>query len=79
MLCSVRIPYKINTELGGIRIPRVPPAAMQPVAKASEYFNFCISGRAMVPNMAAVASEDPEMAAKQAQAPTVAMDSPPGR
>ena len=54
MESSVCIPYTIRTMLGGMRIPRVPPAATVPVANALSYLNFFISGRATVPMVAAV-------------------------
>ncbi len=34
MDCSVRMPYTIKITLGGIRIPRLPPAATTPVASS---------------------------------------------
>ena len=40
---SVSIAYIINPRLGGIKIPKVPPAAMQPRANLGSYLNFCIS------------------------------------
>ncbi len=64
--------------LGGINHPRVPPAAMLPVASLGEYPNFLISGRAHVPIAAAVATEEPDTAAKPALATMVVMASPPG-
>jgi hypothetical protein len=63
--------------LGGMRIPRLPPAATTPVASSSRYLNLFISGRATVAMVAAVAFVEPQMAEKHAQAPTVAMASPP--
>ena len=69
----------IITVLGGIRIPNVPPAAMHPVASESSYLKRFISGSATMPMVAAAARDDPDMAAKPPQAPTVAMLSPPGR
>ena len=60
-------------------MPRVPPAAMQPVARESAYLKRFISGSATIPMVAAVAREEPDIAAKPAQAPMVAMLSPPGR
>ena len=60
-------------------MPSVPPAAMQPVARASSYLNRFISGRATRPIVAAVAMEEPDTAEKQAQAPMLAIASPPGR
>ncbi|OQC74179.1 MAG: hypothetical protein BWX45_00059 [Deltaproteobacteria bacterium ADurb.Bin002] len=65
--------------LGGIRIPRLPPAATTPVASAGSYWYFFISGSATEAMVAAVALVEPQTAEKPAQAPMVAMASPPGR
>jgi len=50
---------------------------MAPVARAGSYLYSFISGRATVPMVAAVARLEPLTAAKPAQAPTVAIASPP--
>src|SRR5512139_461123 len=76
--CSVSIPYTTNPMLGGMRKPRVPPAATLPVESRGSYLNRSISGRATVPMAAAVATEDPDTAAKAPHAPIVATASPPG-
>ena len=59
-------------------MPRVPPAATQPVLNAPSYLCFFISGRATLPMVATVAKVSPQTAPKAAQPPTVAMPSPPG-
>ena len=53
---------------GGISAPIVPPAAIAPVANDGEYPALTISGTAMRPIAAAVASEEPQTAAKPEQA-----------
>ena len=63
--------------LGGIKIPRVLPAATQPAAKLSLYFWARISGTATEEMVAAVAIAEPETAAKPAQEMIAAMDRPP--
>ena len=77
--CSVSIPYTIKMTLGGIRMPRLPAAATVPVARPMSYLYLFISGTVTVAIVAAVAFVEPDMAEKPAQAPTVAMASPPGR
>src|SRR3989339_379982 len=74
---SVSIPKIMNPMLGGIRMPRVPPAATQPVARLRSYPYFLISGTATLAMVAPVAREDPQMAANPEQATMVAMASPP--
>jgi hypothetical protein len=58
-------------------MPSVPPAAIAPVASASEYPADRISRSAIGVIVAAVATEDPQTAPKQAEAPMVATASPP--
>ena len=58
-------------------MPSVPPAASAPVARAPEYLARSSSGSATWPIVAAVASEEPQMAPNAAQAPTAAMAMPP--
>ena len=77
MDCSVSIPYTINTVLGGIRIPRLPPAATVPVARPISYPYFFISGSVTVAMVAAVALVEPEMAENPAHVPMVAIARPP--
>src|SRR5215470_15893537 len=61
--CSVMIPYTASTVEGGNMAPSVPPAAITPVAKDCGYLYRRISGYATVENVAAVATEEPEIAA----------------
>ena len=77
MDCPVMMPYSTMTVLGGMRMPSVPPAAMQPVARVLAYLNLRISGKATTPMVTAQATEEPQMAANPPQAATVAMASPP--
>jgi len=63
---------------GGMRMPSVPPAAIVPRNSGSLYFRFSICGRATVPMVAAVATDEPEVAANMAHAPMLACISPPG-
>ena len=62
---------------GGIKIPSVPPAAMTPSPSRSGYPNRFICGSALAPIERAVATDDPEMAAKIVQERTVATPRPP--
>ena len=64
---------------GGIRIPRVPPAAIEPYISSFWYPRFSISGMAIRPIVAAVATLEPQTAPKMAQAKTLATARPPGR
>src|ERR1700730_14202422 len=73
MSCCVISPYTARTIEGGNMAPRVPPAAMTPVANDCGYLNRRISGYATVENVAAVATDDPLIAANPAQAAMVAM------
>lgn len=52
--------------LGGIRIPRVPPAATQQAERDNSYLALLISGMATLPKVAAVAPLSPQMAANPA-------------
>jgi len=62
---------------GGTSDPRVPPAAIQPVAKPGEYPRLIISGSATLPKVAAVAGDDPQMAPKKPHPPIVDRAKPP--
>ena len=64
--------------LGGINTPRVPPAAIHPVANLAEYPLFLISGIPIVPIAAQVAGLDPLKAANIEQAPILDTTNPPG-
>ncbi|OPX65826.1 MAG: hypothetical protein A4E30_00184 [Methanomassiliicoccales archaeon PtaB.Bin215] len=67
----------MNPMLGGIRMPKVPPAATLPHAIPILYLAFFISGMATLPMVAAVAMLSPQIEAKPAHPKTVAMESPP--
>lgn len=69
----------MKTTLGGISMPRLPPAATAPQPSSMLYLYRFISGRATEAIVAAVAGPDPQIAPKAVQAPTVAMARPPGR
>ena len=58
-------------------MPRLPPAASAPVAKPSSYPAFRISGKAIRVIVAAVATDEPQTAPKQADATIAATDKPP--
>ncbi len=60
-------------------MPRLPPAATTPVARAGSYPRFFISGSATEDMVAAVALVEPQMAENAAHAPMVAIASPPRR
>ncbi len=77
--CWVISPYTANTIDGGNIAPKVPPAAITPVANDFGYPNRRISGYATVEKVAAVATEDPLIAANPAQAAIVAIPNPPRR
>ena len=79
ILVWVKIPYMTNKTLGGISIPSVPPAAIEPAAKPSSYPNLRMEGMATLDIVAAVARDEPHTALKPPQATTVAMASPPLR
>jgi hypothetical protein len=70
-------PMMSRTTLGGMTTPSVEPAATDPVASTGLYLYLRIWGRATVLMVAAVAVFEPQMAAKPAQARTVAMAKPP--
>ena len=58
-------------------MPSVPPAAIDAVDKLSAYPNLRISGMATFDMVAAVANDDPQIAAKPPQARIVAIARPP--
>src|SRR3546814_9670124 len=64
--------------LGGIRTPSVPAAATQPAAILWLYLCRSISGMATCATLAAVATLEPDTAAKHELAHTVEIGSPPG-
>ena len=55
----------------------LPPAAIEAVAKLSEYLYFRVSGMATFDIVAAVAREEPQIAEKPAHATIVAIANPP--
>src|SRR5712671_220348 len=63
---------------GGIRMPSVPPAQIEPVAMSSGYPRRRISGMPILPIAAQQAGEEPVSAAKIAHAPRFEMTRPPG-
>ncbi len=75
---SVAMPYRMKVIDGGMRIPKVPPAQIDPVATSSGYPRLRISGIPIFPIAAQVAGEDPVKAANSAQAPRLETTSPPG-
>ena len=77
MLSSVRIAYSTKPVDGGMRMPSVPPAATDPVASPSPYPKRFICGSATLPIVTAVATDDPDTAAKVAHPTTVADARPP--
>ena len=76
---SVTKPYTIIGKLGGIKIPKVPPAAKSPYTKFLLYPLLIISGIATTPIVAAVATETPDIAEKIPQDIIVATANPPGQ
>ena len=70
-------PMTMKGVLGGMRMPGVPPAAMQPVESESSQFRRRIAGSASVAIVAAVAGAEPQMAEKPALVATAAAQSPP--
>ena len=70
--------YMMNNILGGMRIPRVPPAMTAPQARRTWYFLLSIDGRAMSPMVTTAAPMMPTTAARRVLASTVADASPPG-
>ncbi len=64
--------------LGGIIDANVPAEAMQPTDSTLSYLRRCISGKAILPKIAAVAIEEPETAPNSPQLKQVATMSDPG-
>ena len=63
--------------LGGMRIPRVPPAMTDPMARFLLYLCSSMEGRAMSPIVTTAAPMMPTIAARRVLAITVAIASPP--
>src|SRR6516164_8952130 len=74
---SVAMPYRKEVIDGGIRMPSVPPAQIDPVATSSGYPRRRISGIPILPMAAQQAGDEPVSAAKLAQAPMLEITSPP--
>jgi hypothetical protein len=79
METSATDPYMIMLMLGGMRMPSVPPAAMEPSTMRSLYRLALNAGMATTPMVAAVATLDPEFAASSADAAMLVCRRPPGR
>ena len=62
---------------GGIKIPNVPPAAIDPLARPSSYPTLRIDGSATFDMVAAVANDDPHTALNPPHATIVAIARPP--
>ena len=63
---------------GGIRMPSVPPAQIEPVAIAGETPRLIISGTPALPIAAAVAGLEPQIAENTPHARMLAITRPPG-
>ena len=74
----VRAPKIMRLTLGGISIPSVAAEAIVPRTSFSLYLRLRNSGNATVEIVAAVATEEPDTAAKIALAPILECSSPPG-
>ena len=75
----VKEPYKIIIMDGGIRIPSVPPAQIDPRVMPRAYPYFWSSGYDTPPIATVVAVLDPEQAANILQATMLACNIPPGK
>ncbi len=64
---------------GGIRLPRLAPAAMVPSTMRWSYLRCLKEGSATVEIVAAVATDEPETAENSAEAPMLVCSRPPGR
>ncbi len=65
--------------LGGMRMPSVPPIAIEPVGEPVRVLVLRISGSAIVPIVAQVAAHEPQIAPNPAQAAIVPQARLPGR
>ena len=63
---------------GGINNPKVPDPAKLPNSNFSGYFLFLNSGIDILPTVATVAADDPDIAANNAQPTTFTCTNPPG-
>ena len=71
-------PYRTRPMLGGIRMPRVPPAAKDPITNRSLYPRWRNEGRATLLIVAAVATLEPAQAANMAHEAMLLWIRPPG-
>ena len=62
---------------GGIRTPKEPALAVNAAEKSLSYPFSTMGGIIIAPTAATVPGDEPEMAAKKAQASTVMIPSPP--
>ena len=62
---------------GGIRMPSVPPARIEPQASSGLYLRLSMAGRAMMPMVTSAAPITPTMAARMVEAIMVAVAKPP--
>ena len=76
---STSTPKMIRPMLGGIRMPRVPPAAREPMTRRSLYPRCRKDGSETRLMVAEVATLEPEHAANTAQEAMLVCSSPPGR
>ena len=70
-------PYMTSMTLGGMRIPRLPPAQTTPVARPLLYCRFSMAGTANNVMVVTVAAITPVQAAKTVHVMIVAKASPP--
>ena len=71
MDCSAINPYIINKLLGGIMLPKAPPAAATAPANLLVYPSLFITGIVILPMAAVVAGPDPDNAENSIHASTV--------
>lgn len=74
---EVNLPQSTIGIEGGIRTPREPALAVREAEKSLSYPFSTIGGIIIAPTAATVPGEDPEIAAKKAQAKTVMIPNPP--
>jgi hypothetical protein len=73
-----RSPINTSIMLGGIKMPRVPEAAMVPVASAGEYLRWSITGKASSVSITTVAPTIPVVAAMIVPISVTESARPPG-
>ena len=71
------LPMTMSMMLGGIRMPRVPPAQMQPLAKRLSYPYLSMTGMARSPMVTTEAPMMPVQAPKRVETTTTATAMPP--